>query len=461
MLYRFLRAAARIALRWYYADVVVQGAARVPRTDPLLVIANHPNALVDALLVTTTLQRRVLLTAKATLFGHPLLAPLLRAVGVVPLRRAADERAADHAPAAPPDAARNSDTFRQVRDALARGGAVLVFPEGISHDEPGLAPLKSGAARMALDAAGQGVTGLQLLPLGLVFERKEQPRSRVLVRVGTPIAVDAWCATTPEPTAAALTRALDDGLRAVTLNFASDARAERAVTLARALAAIVELPPALGAPRRLDTEAAIAERIERATQALVTAPSDIARAADRFTARVHLLEQRVARAGATLEDLQVSPRLRHGAWFVVREGALLAVALPVAWLGRVAHWLPLAIARALAMRPLVRDPSRDQPAMRTIVLGLAAVLAWYLAQFALVSRWLGAAAGALWIVAIALAGGVDLELADRVARARRRARTYLALRRAPALRQETLQEMEALLSEAIALEQMLLRLPAG
>src|SRR4051812_46604395 len=94
MLYHSLRAAAHVALRWYYADVVVQGRDRVPPRGPLLVVSNHPNALVDALLVSTTLQRRILLTAKATLFEHPLLAPLLRAVGVVPLRRAADERAA-------------------------------------------------------------------------------------------------------------------------------------------------------------------------------------------------------------------------------------------------------------------------------------------------------------------------------------------------------------------------------
>src|SRR4051812_29308130 len=94
MLYHSLRAAAHVALRWYYADVVVQGEERVPARGPLIVVANHPNALVDALLVGTALRRRILLTAKATLFEHPLLAPLLRGIGVVPLRRAADERAA-------------------------------------------------------------------------------------------------------------------------------------------------------------------------------------------------------------------------------------------------------------------------------------------------------------------------------------------------------------------------------
>ena len=48
-------------------------------------------ALIDPLLVGTALSRRVMITAKATLFDNPALSPLLRAVGVVPLRRAKDE----------------------------------------------------------------------------------------------------------------------------------------------------------------------------------------------------------------------------------------------------------------------------------------------------------------------------------------------------------------------------------
>jgi 1-acyl-sn-glycerol-3-phosphate acyltransferase len=94
MLHRLLRATSRIALSWYYADVVMQGTERIPARGPLIVVSNHPNELVDALVVGTTIRRRLHLTAKATLFEHPFLAPLLRATGVVPLRRASDERAA-------------------------------------------------------------------------------------------------------------------------------------------------------------------------------------------------------------------------------------------------------------------------------------------------------------------------------------------------------------------------------
>src|SRR6185295_4782888 len=162
--------------------------------------------------------RRVLLTAKATLFEHPLLAPLLRQVGVVPLRRAADERTAAQRAAAATgaiSATRNDDAFQAVREALGLEGAVLVFPEGISHDRPELAPLKTGAARMAIDARSAGIRGVAILSIGLVYERKEAPGSRVLVRIGQPIDIDRWFVEATTPDASSLTAQIDEALRLV------------------------------------------------------------------------------------------------------------------------------------------------------------------------------------------------------------------------------------------------------
>ena len=125
-------------------------------------------------------------------------------------------------------------------------------------------------------------------------------------------------------------------------------------------------------------------------------------------------------------------------------------------LGHVMHWLPLRLARTLAMRPLATDPSRDQPAMRTIVIGLATVLAWYALQFALVARWFGALVALAWLVLIFLAARIDFLFADRLLRARQRARTYLALRRDPSLQARARGEIEALLAMALTLERALL-----
>jgi hypothetical protein len=123
------------------------------------------------------------------------------------------------------------------------------------------------------------------------------------------------------------------------------------------------------------------------------------------------------------------------------------------------HWLPLRLARTLAMRPLVSDPSRDQPAMRTIVLGLAFVLGWYLLLALLIAHWRGSVAAGLALVVVFVAARVDFIVRDRMDRAWRRARTYLALRANPGLRDAALAEIDALIIDGLALEASLLALP--
>lgn len=453
MLYRLLRGTAAIALRWYYADVAVQGRERVPRDGPLLILANHPNALIDPLLVGTAVPRRVLLTAKATLFEHAPLAWLLRAVGVVPLRRAKDEaRDRDAHPATPE---RNAQAFAQVTSTLRARQVVLVFPEGISHDDPMLAPLKSGAARMALQAQREGVAGIRLLPMGLVFEEKERPDSRVLVRIGEALDLDAWLAQRAAD-AQELTDTLEIRLRAVTLNFASAERAARAVHLARALVALAGAPAPVDEPQPLDEEAATALRIDAAIAALPDAAPHVTGEADALVARLDAIERELRRRGVQLADVRVSTNIPDAVTFVLREGPLALLGGIASVLGWATHWIPLRIARALALRSLSDDPSRDQPAMRTILVGLLAVVLWYVAQFVVLTRLAGPLVALGWL-AITFAAAHALRLrGGRLRRALQRARSYLALRADPSLQPRVVAEVDALLADALALERALL-----
>jgi 1-acyl-sn-glycerol-3-phosphate acyltransferase len=453
MLYRLLRVIASIALRWYYAEIAVQGASRAPRAGPLLIVANHPNALIDPLLIGTTLPRRVLLTAKATLFESPALSALLHAVGVVPLRRAKDEEGGVQEAGR----SRNAEAFRAVTAALRRGGAVLIFPEGISHDAPAIAPLRSGAARIVLQAHSEGVRGIQLLALGLIYEQKERPDSDVLVRVGEPVMLDAWLATHEGENVSELTQALEDQLRAVTLNFATAERAVRAVRLAHILSALATRPAPVAQPRSLDAEATLANRIDRATAALTDAPPEITDAADALSIRLDTLQRELDQRGIALEDVRISTRWRDGVRFLLREGPVLVLfAFPLI-LGRVAHWIPIRSARTIALRSLRNDPSRDQPAMRTIVLGLLALVVWYALLFVILDHLVGPTT-ASGVLLLCFASAHVLRLGrGRLRRALRRARTFLALRANGALQQRLIAESDALVAESISLEEALVQ----
>jgi 1-acyl-sn-glycerol-3-phosphate acyltransferase len=191
MIYGLLRWITGIALHWFYNDIRIAGAEKIPVNGPLLIGVNHQNALVDSLIVGWLVPRRIAMTAKATLTDNPLIAILFRILHVVPLRRMSDE--ATKQKGLPVDRSRNVHAFAEIFKLLERNGALLIFPEGKSHNEAGLEPLKTGLARVALQARDEhGITGVRILPLGLVFEDKGTPGTAVCAHVGTAIEIDSW-----------------------------------------------------------------------------------------------------------------------------------------------------------------------------------------------------------------------------------------------------------------------------
>lgn len=438
MIYALLRAIAGVALRWFYSDIDVAGVERVPRQRPLILVVNHPNALVDAMIVAWIIPRRVLITAKATIFENPLANTLLRWVGVVPLRRASDERASGGL-----DAARNRATFRAVLSALRGGGTVLIFPEGRSTDAPSLGPLKTGAARMALMARESGdVRGLAIVPIGLTFERKEAPRTRVFAQVGEPILVDDWEPPAGVSPADALTAEIETRLRALTLNYSSPDDATRAVRLASSVAAVLDSAASTaGGDRPLGVEAAIARRIDELSARLPRATPEHRAHADRVVVRLEEFQGELSRHDLRIEDLTVRTDTPAAVRFLVREGWIVLVGGPVALWGLINHWLPFRAARMIAVRP-GRDNA--EPAMRTVVAGAVFVLITYAAQ-SLVVAWAWSWPAALvYLASLPVAADVNFLIAGRLARARRRARAYRLLRRDDAMRARYVAELAAL-----------------
>ena len=455
-MYPLLRAIAGVALRWYYRGIQLEGLNRIPRRGPLLLVVNHPNALIDALLVVWLVPRRVLITAKATIFRNPVGGALLRWLGVVPLRRSSDEVHRGGSPSP----ARNKETFQAVYDALRREGTVLIFPEGKSHDEPSLAPLKTGAARMALYARETGgVRDLAIVPIGLTFERKDAPRTRVLVQIGEPIAMGSWRSPAGVAPADALTAEIEARLRAITLNYATIDDATRAVRLASLVAALFDEAPSIGVVGRgLGAEIAIARRIETLSSRLQYADDALRRQADQLVRRLDAVGGVAAKHGVLVEDIGISIEPRRALRFVLREGWLLLVGGPVAIWGRINHWLPFRAARVIAMRSV--DGASD-PAMRTLVAGTAFVVLTYLAQSALVAAIWGPLVALAYLVSLPVAADINFSLSDRLHRAMQRAGAFLRFRRDPELQLRLKEELAALRREVQSFDQALEAQGAG
>ena len=180
------------AICWIFYRVDQAGA--VPADGPVLILPNHPNALLDPAVIWATAGRDVRFLAKSTLFEGAF-APVLRLARAIPVYRRIDQGV---------DASRNSETFAAVDAALAEGSAICIFPEGVSHSTGRLVSLRTGAARMALTAERQGIA-VQLVAAGLNFDRKTSFRSRAIVLYGRPFTLrDLASSTADDQTAVRL-----------------------------------------------------------------------------------------------------------------------------------------------------------------------------------------------------------------------------------------------------------------
>ncbi|HEX2204781.1 MAG TPA: lysophospholipid acyltransferase family protein [Longimicrobium sp.] len=404
---------ARNALRVFYRFSSAGG--RVPREGPVLLVANHPNSLLDPGMVVAVARRPVRFMAKAPLFTDPLVGWLVRGAGAVPVYRKQDDPAA---------MGQNDDTFLAVWDALAGGDAVGIFPEGISHDAPALAPLKTGAARIALGAALRTGGAFPVVPVGLSFRHKGTFRSEALAVVGEPVAWDDLAHAGPEDREAVpeLTRRIEAALRAVTLNLE---RWEDAplVEMAEAVYA-AELPVS---PNPADRVA----RLRQATEGLARLRAE-ERAEWNAVAREVAAHGRLLKVlGLRPRELKAAPRTLGAAVWTARNLLFFALAAPVASLGVALYWVPYRLTGVLEAKG---KHSPDVRATFKLLVGGALSIAWTLVLIgaaAALGGWIGALSAA---VALPLIGVTTLHVVEHWRRAVADARYFLLRTR----RRETL-----------------------
>ncbi|KAK2463296.1 hypothetical protein APHAL10511_004951 [Amanita phalloides] len=220
VLHRVIRYISSVAATSFFTEIRVIGGENVPREGPIIVTATHHNMIIDPIILSVAFpyQRILNYWSKASLFANPLLRYILFSSGNIPVDRKSKDR---------------QTLFRGTFEALSRGEAVALFPEGTSYTEPRIVQVKDGAAWASLEyldwlrksGVETSLQDIRIIPAAIVYTDKSKYRSAVIMEFGRPITTNAYAeeffSTTDGARRSAvkrLTRTIEAALVEMTIN---------------------------------------------------------------------------------------------------------------------------------------------------------------------------------------------------------------------------------------------------
>jgi glycerol-3-phosphate dehydrogenase (NAD(P)+) len=121
------------------------GREHIPAEGPVILASNHRSFL-DPFMIGTMVRRPIYYVAKKEIFFHPVVTWLLSALGAFPVDRGAGD----------------AEMIETAKAILARGGVVLMFPEGTRIRPGPLGAPKRGVGRLALES------GAPVVPIAII-----------------------------------------------------------------------------------------------------------------------------------------------------------------------------------------------------------------------------------------------------------------------------------------------------
>lgn len=135
-LYRLLIWLLRVFSYLYFVEVRVLNPERMPKYGPVILAANHPTSILDAILLALHTRRQIHFLAKSALFRNRLIGALLHRLGAIPVYQAHEIEAHEN---------RNIGVFEEVYKLFERGGCLGLFPEGQNSPAGKVTELRTGA----------------------------------------------------------------------------------------------------------------------------------------------------------------------------------------------------------------------------------------------------------------------------------------------------------------------------
>jgi 1-acyl-sn-glycerol-3-phosphate acyltransferase len=201
-----LRFLVKIALHGYHRKIIVEGKENLPKNRPVILVANHQNALIDPLLIATHTRLNPWFLTRAAAFTNSFTAKLLHLIRMLPVYRVRDGFSTIQL---------NQHTFDQTFEVLRKNGTVVVFAEGSHSLVRNLRPLSKGFTRMVFGLK-EKYPELEpvILPVGLQYSAHMRSGNTVRITFGKVIPVDM-----PVSQSGKLTKAVENALKSLIVHI--------------------------------------------------------------------------------------------------------------------------------------------------------------------------------------------------------------------------------------------------
>ncbi len=185
MLYHALKPFVYTAVHIFYKKIEIANKERLNMPGPTLIVSNHNNAFLDALVVDIFARPKIYSIARGDVFKRPAIAWLLKKVGVIPIFRLSEGKDQMY---------KNEETFERCVELLGQKQHIIMYPEGDCVTEKRLRKLRKGSARIVLRAEAEHdfKLGVKVLPVGLNYSAAKNFRSSLFIQVGEPIYINAY-----------------------------------------------------------------------------------------------------------------------------------------------------------------------------------------------------------------------------------------------------------------------------
>ncbi len=172
------------SLFFYTKQIKVQGKENIPKKGAVLFMVNHPNGLIDPLIVAVNNPRILHFLVRAAVFKNPFIKKFLATLNLMPIYRIRD---------GVKQLGRNQEIFEKCFSIFNRQGTLMIFPEGSHNKKRTIRPLSKGFTRILFGALAQNpYIKIHVVPVGITYQNPSCYPSKVTLNYGKSILANKY-----------------------------------------------------------------------------------------------------------------------------------------------------------------------------------------------------------------------------------------------------------------------------